>query len=169
MKEEVRHGLPWPSSPNNPVPRISMGRRRDPTGEQGSHLNPDGNGEESVTNEDTLGILEVLPGGSGFIRRKVESYTPGKDDIYVGARVIQKFDLRTGDERVLPVIAGLIEATDVPVSIDTYKAGDLVREVAKVVGGGGGGRPDFAQAGGTDPGRLDAALDAARDRLLASI
>jgi len=51
-----------------------------------------------VTNDGSLGILEVLPGGSGFIRRREESYTPGKDDIYVGARVIQKFDLRTGDE-----------------------------------------------------------------------
>jgi len=40
----------------------------------------------------------------------------------------------------------------------TYKAGDLVREVAKVVGGGGGGRPDFAQAGGKDPGQIDAAI-----------
>ena len=40
----------------------------------------------------------------------------------------------------------------------TYKAGDLVREVAKVVGGGGGGRPDFAQAGGKDPGRIDDAI-----------
>jgi alanyl-tRNA synthetase len=30
------------------------------------------------------------------------------------------------------------------------KAGDLVREVAKIVGGGGGGRPNLAQAGGKD-------------------
>ena len=39
------------------------------------------------------------------------------------------------------------------------KAGDLIREVAGVVGGGGGGRPDFAQAGGKDPGRIDEALE----------
>jgi len=39
------------------------------------------------------------------------------------------------------------------------KAGDLIREVASVVGGGGGGRPDFAQAGGKDPGRIDLALE----------
>ena len=39
-------------------------------------------------------------------------------------------------------------------------AGNLVREVAKVTGGGGGGRPDFAQAGGKDPGRLKEALEA---------
>jgi len=51
-----------------------------------------------VTNEAPLGVLEILPGGSGFIRCREGSYTPGKDDIYVGARVIQKFDLRTGDE-----------------------------------------------------------------------
>ncbi len=42
------------------------------------------------------------------------------------------------------------------------KAGDWVREVAKVTGGGGGGKPDKAQAGGKDPSKLDDALDRAR-------
>jgi alanyl-tRNA synthetase len=37
-------------------------------------------------------------------------------------------------------------------------AGNLVREVAKIAGGGGGGRPDFAQAGGRDPSKLEEAL-----------
>jgi len=37
-------------------------------------------------------------------------------------------------------------------------AGNIVREVAKMVGGGGGGRPDFATAGGKDPSKVDAAL-----------
>ncbi|HKZ08388.1 MAG TPA: alanine--tRNA ligase [Methylomirabilota bacterium] len=41
-------------------------------------------------------------------------------------------------------------------------AGKLVQDVAKVVGGGGGGRPDLAQAGGKDPGKLDEALALAR-------
>ncbi|MCS6775562.1 MAG: alanine--tRNA ligase [Chthonomonadaceae bacterium] len=39
-------------------------------------------------------------------------------------------------------------------------AGHLIRDVAKITGGGGGGRPDFAQAGGRDPERLQEALDA---------
>ena len=40
------------------------------------------------------------------------------------------------------------------------KAGDLVREVAKIVGGGGGGRPNLAQAGGKDASKLPEALAA---------
>ena len=40
------------------------------------------------------------------------------------------------------------------------KAGELVNAVAVQVGGKGGGRPDFAQAGGTDVAALDAALAA---------
>jgi len=39
-----------------------------------------------------------------------------------------------------------------------FKAGDLVREIADVVGGKGGGRPDFAQAGGNDASKLDEAF-----------
>ena len=39
------------------------------------------------------------------------------------------------------------------------KAGDLVNPVAEQVGGKGGGRADFAQAGGTQPGNLAAALE----------
>ena len=42
---------------------------------------------------------------------------------------------------------------------ERYKAGDLVREVAAIVGGKGGGRPDFAQAGGSDASQVDAAFE----------
>ncbi|ABI56830.1 alanine--tRNA ligase [Alkalilimnicola ehrlichii MLHE-1] len=41
---------------------------------------------------------------------------------------------------------------------DRIKAGDLVRQVAEQVGGKGGGRPDFAQAGGEQPEHLETAL-----------
>jgi alanyl-tRNA synthetase len=36
-----------------------------------------------------------------------------------------------------------------------------VREVAPVVGGGGGGKPDMAQAGGKDPSQIGAAVEKA--------
>jgi alanyl-tRNA synthetase len=40
-----------------------------------------------------------------------------------------------------------------------FHAGNIVKAVAALVGGGGGGRPDMAQAGGTQPENLDAALE----------
>lgn len=39
------------------------------------------------------------------------------------------------------------------------KADDLIRQIAPAIGGGGGGRPDFAQAGGGRTGGLDEALE----------
>jgi len=42
------------------------------------------------------------------------------------------------------------------------KAGDIVKEIAPIVGGGGGGRPDMAQAGGKDASKLDEALTQAK-------
>jgi alanyl-tRNA synthetase len=40
-------------------------------------------------------------------------------------------------------------------------AGKMIKEIAAVVGGNGGGRPDMAQAGGKDPGKLGEALEKA--------
>lgn len=39
-----------------------------------------------------------------------------------------------------------------------YQAGKVIKEVASICGGGGGGRPDMAQAGGKDPEKLESAL-----------
>ncbi len=43
--------------------------------------------------------------------------------------------------------------------VGRYKAGDLVRELAREVGGSGGGKPDIAQAGGPEPAKLGRALE----------
>lgn len=42
---------------------------------------------------------------------------------------------------------------------NTFHAGQLIREAAKLVGGGGGGRPDLAQAGGKNPEKIAQALE----------
>jgi len=44
-----------------------------------------------------------------------------------------------------------------------YHAGKLIKEIAAICGGGGGGRPDMAQAGGKDPSKLDEALKFAEE------
>jgi len=49
-----------------------------------------------------------------------------------------------------------------------FKAGDLIREAAAAVGGKGGGRPDFAQAGGGDASKIDDAFAVVRARVQGS-
>ena len=46
------------------------------------------------------------------------------------------------------------------------QAGKLVGSVAKLCGGGGGGRPNLAQAGGRQPERIPEALEAARKAVI---
>jgi len=58
------------------------------------------------------------------------------------------------EEGKVRLVAGVTR--DLTARID---AGELAGAVAAYVGGKGGGRPDLAQAGGTDPSKLDAALD----------
>ncbi|MAB89150.1 MAG: alanine--tRNA ligase [Planctomycetes bacterium] len=48
-------------------------------------------------------------------------------------------------------------------------AGQVVKQIAGIVGGGGGGRPDFAQAGGKDPSRLEEALAEGSKLLIAAL
>jgi alanyl-tRNA synthetase len=45
------------------------------------------------------------------------------------------------------------------------KAGDIVKTIAPIVGGGGGGRPQMAQAGGKDPSKIAEALEAADEMI----
>jgi alanyl-tRNA synthetase len=49
------------------------------------------------------------------------------------------------------------------------KAGAFIAGVAKACGGGGGGRPNLAQAGGRDGAALDGALQQARSDLTAAL
>jgi alanyl-tRNA synthetase len=50
-----------------------------------------------------------------------------------------------------------------------YHAGKLAKKLAETIGGGGGGRPDMAQAGGRDPQRLQNALEQVRELLKAPV
>jgi len=76
------------------------------------------------------------------------------------------------------IVLGMAEAADkvmllAAVTDDAVakglKAGDIVKEIAPIVGGGGGGRPQMAQAGGKDASRLDEALAKARELIKAAL
>jgi alanyl-tRNA synthetase len=49
------------------------------------------------------------------------------------------------------------------------QAGKFIGNIAKICGGGGGGRPNLAQAGGKDPGKIDSALDIAKAQLTSAL
>ncbi len=76
-------------------------------------------------------------------------------------------------QKVTPGVIVLIAAADEKVNVVTavtggltekgFHAGKLVKEVAGRLGGGGGGRPDMAQAGGKDPSKIDEALQTAAE------
>ena len=67
------------------------------------------------------------------------------------------------DEKI-SIIAGVTQDL-----LDRVKAGELVNFVAKQVGGKGGGRPDMAQAGGTEVAKLAQALESVEDWLNAKL
>lgn len=79
-------------------------------------------------------------------------------------------ELKEKSGNTVGIIAGVLgdKASIVAVSAKDavamgVKAGDLVREVAKLAGGGGGGRPDSAMAGAKDIAKLDDALSKVAD------
>ncbi|MFT9097340.1 alanine--tRNA ligase [Liquorilactobacillus sp.] len=67
----------------------------------------------------------------------------------------------TAENKVNLIVAASPAAIEVGV-----KAGNLIKTISPLVGGGGGGRPDMAQAGGKKPEGIIAALEAAKEYLL---
>ena len=61
--------------------------------------------------------------------------------------------------------AHLLASFDPAAQARGLSAVDVIREVAPIVSGGGGGRPALARAGGSDPSQLEAAVRAAADRI----
>jgi len=61
--------------------------------------------------------------------------------------------LATEEDGKVVLIAGVTKS-----ATNRIKAGDLIRDLATIVGGKGGGRPDMAQGGGSDPGKIGEAL-----------
>ena len=63
----------------------------------------------------------------------------------------------------------LVAAFSKEVNAKGLQAGKFIGAIAKICGGGGGGRPNLAQAGGKDPSKLPEALEAAKSQLKAAL
>ena len=60
-------------------------------------------------------------------------------------------------------VSFIVVVTDDLIQARGLKAGEIVKQVARIAGGSGGGRPHMAQAGGRDASRIDEAIAAAPD------
>ena len=102
-------------------------------------------------------VIAKLEGLSG---KELRSAWDGIRDASDGQPVACVIASATADGKV-SLLAG---ATDSAV-VAGFSAGDIVKEIAELVGGRGGGKPAMAQAGGSNAAGIDAALEAARTKL----
>lgn len=96
---------------------------------------------------------EVQVSGMDQLRQMADDWkTKDQSDVLVlGAKIGEK--------------ANLIAAVKDPLVKEGLKAGDLIKAIAPKVNGGGGGRPNMAQAGGSAPEKINEALQAASEWL----
>jgi alanyl-tRNA synthetase len=122
-------------------------------------------GGGSAENED---VVEVA--GVKLARRKVADL---EKDALRGLADSLKSRIKSGVVVLASASDGKVQIV-VAVTPDLtgrVKAGQIVKEIAPIVGGGGGGRPDFAEAGGKQPDKIDEMLAASPqvlERLLTS-
>ena len=102
-------------------------------------------------------VIAKLEGLSG---KELRSAWDGIRDASDGQPVACVIASATADGKV-SLLAG---ATDSAVAAG-FSAGDIVKEIAVLVGGRGGGKPAMAQAGGSNAAGIDAALEAAKTKL----
>jgi alanyl-tRNA synthetase len=112
-----------------------------------------GQGTDLASGAADVGGLKVVArtvdgADGGALRSAVDQL---KDRLKSAVIVLGSVDAGTGK---VTLVAGVT-----PDAVGRIKAGDIVAHVAGLVGGRGGGRPDFAQAGGTNPSALPAALE----------
>lgn len=90
-----------------------------------------------------------------------------------GGDIKSKIDeLKNGTDKVIAVLANVKDgkvSLAVGVKGCELKAGEIVSKIAPIINGGGGGRSDFATAGGKDPSRLNEAFKSAKELISASL
>ncbi len=112
-------------------------------------------GGHAAEGDDTIEI-----GGVRLARRKVSGLDK---DALRGLSDSLKARIKSGVVVIASETDGKVQivVSVTPDLVGRIKAGRIVKEIAPIVGGGGGGRPDFAEAGGRQPEKIDEMLEAA--------
>ena len=116
----------------------------------------------SAQGDEMLGQAADVTGKDGKAFKLLVSRFDGADAKALRETMDKLKDKLKSAVIVLGVVDGAkvqIAAGVTPDLTASIKAGELVNHVASQVGGKGGGKPDMAMAGGTEPGKLATALD----------
>ena len=105
----------------------------------------------NFSNSKMVPIIEIK--SMGIVGDEIKNYFEGKNTFIIFGNILDN----------KPVMLLQATADLVKKGID---CGNIAREVSEKLKGGGGGKPYFAQLGGSDPGSLDGAIDFVRDRVL---
>jgi len=113
-----------------------------------------GGGGEAADGDDTIQVAGVK-----LARRKVSDMDK---DALRGLADSLKAKIKSGVVVIASENDGKVHivVSVTPDLTQRLKAGQIVKEIAPIVGGGGGGRPDFAEAGGKQPEKIEEMLKA---------
>ena len=106
------------------------------------------------------GVKVLAAQVDGFDRQQLRTLADSLRNKWKTAVVV----LATIEDGSIAIVSGVTKDLTAKVH-----AGKLAGSVAQSVGGKGGGRPDMAQAGGTDPSKLDSALKSVPDWVRAKL
>jgi alanyl-tRNA synthetase len=116
--------------------------------------------QAKLSKNEAEGLLERIKEIEGVQVIAAQVQVPDMEGLRQMADLL-KAKLKTGVVILGAVSEGKVNlVTSVtPTGLSGLHAGQIIKEVAKITGGSGGGRPDMAQAGGKDPAKLGEAID----------
>ncbi len=124
---------------------------------------------ETLNREKAMKMKDELIGevqninGINFLAKRIDADATAAKDIAYGMRaVVENLFLVLGSENDGKATLSVLVSDDL-IASKNMNAGNIVRELAKSIQGGGGGQPGFATAGGKNPQGLDEALRLARN------
>ena len=118
--------------------------------------------KEEIKNLEKAAVKEIKPvekNGINFVIERIDNSNLREIATDLKGRIDNLVALLVGENKGKVQIVAVSKVGDI-------KAGDLIKEFAPIVGGKGGGKPDFAQGGGKDVSKIDELIKKAKELLL---
>jgi len=118
--------------------------------------------KEEIKNLEKAAVKEIKPAqkdGINFVIERIDNANLREIATDLKGRVDNLVAFLAGENKGKVSLVAVSKVNDI-------KAGDLIKEFAPLVGGKGGGKPDFAQGGGKDASKIDELIEKVKERFL---